>query len=103
MRPLPYPKKIDPKERLYYHYKIDAATYALYDSELNTPIAYGSFNFVSATITKLPPTVTIFYYEVDIQLGWKMKRRYNPEKQTVEAEDGKKAVEKTEQEKRNLT
>jgi len=99
-RPLPYPKKIDPKEKLYYHYKIDAVTYSLFDSELNTPIAYGSQNFVGAVIRNLPPTCTIFYYEVDKMTGWKMKHRYNPQKETVETQDAKKTVEKVEEKKR---
>lgn len=100
MRPLPYPKKIDIKEKIYYHYKIDPATYALYDSELNTPIAYGSFNFVSSTTSKLPPSSTIFYYEIDRQTGWKMKGRYNPQKQIVETSVAKKSVERSEEKKK---
>lgn len=103
MRPTPYPKKINPKETLYYHYKIDPATYALYDSQLSTPIIYGSHNLVGSTISNLPNSVTIFYYEIDKQLGWKMKRRYSPNNKTVDAEDAKKTVEGVEQNKKDLT
>ena len=103
MRPLPYPKKINIKEKLYYHYKIDASCYSLFDSALDTPIAYGSFNFVASVISNLPKTSTIFYYEVDKQLGWKMKRTYNPDNKTVETEDKKKAVDRAEQKKKDLT
>jgi hypothetical protein len=103
MRPLPYPKKISPKEKLYYHYKIDPSCYALYDSALDTPIAYGSYNFVGAVLAGLPPTVTIFYYEVDNQMGWKMKKRYSPNKQTVDTADAKKTVDNAEEKKKDLT
>jgi hypothetical protein len=102
-RPLPYPKKIDIKEKLYYHYKVDASRYALFDSDLDTPIAYGSWNFVGATINKLPPSSTIFYYEVDKQIGWKMKRSYSPDKQTQDTEERTKSVEKAEEKKKDLT
>ena len=100
-RPTPYPKRINLKEKLYYHYRIDPSTYALYDSELSTPIAYGSFNFVASTINNLPKMVTIFYYEVDNQLGWKMKRRYNPENKTVDTEKAKLVVDNAEEKKKN--
>ncbi len=75
----------------------------LFDSELDTPIAHGSYNFVGATISQLPANTTIFYYEVDKQLGWRMKMRYNSEKQTVDSNDAKKTVEKTEEKKKDLT
>ena len=102
-RPTPYPKRIDPKENLYYHFKIDASCYSLFDSELSTPIAYGSYNFVAATISGLPKTSTIFYYEIDKQLGWKMKKTYNPNKKTVETQDKTKAVDRAEEKKKDLT
>jgi hypothetical protein len=70
---------------------------------LDTPIAYGSCNFVDKVLVRLPPTATIFSYEVDNQMGWKMKRRYNPKKQTVETSDAKKAVDNAEEKKKDLT
>lgn len=99
-RPTTYPKKIDIKETVYYQFKIDASTFVLFDSEMNTPIVYGSFNMVGATIVKLPKTVTIFYFEVNGREGWKMKRSYNPAKETVSEEDKKKDVERTERQKK---
>ena len=45
--------------------------------------------------------VTIFYYEVDNQLGWKMKRRYNPENKTVDTEKAKLVVDNAEEKKKN--
>ena len=89
--PTPYPKKIDPKEVLYYHFKIDPTTYVLFDSELNTPIIYGSYNLVSATVTNLPKTAKIFYFEIDTRTGWKWKQTFTPTKKTV-SDAGKKAA-----------
>ena len=100
-RPLPYPKKIDIKERLYYHFKIDASRYTLFDSEMSTPIAYGSYNFVASTIANLPRSVTIFYYEVDKQLGWRMKRSYTAEGKRADTEERSVAVEKSEEKKKD--
>jgi len=95
MRPTPYPKKINPKERVYHHFKINAVSYALFDSEMTTPIAYGSFNFIASVISNLPKTCTIFYFEIDNRTGWRMKRTYNPNKETVSELDKKTAVERS--------
>lgn len=78
MRPPPYPKKIEKLERLFYYYKIDPSNYSLFDSDMNTPIICGSYNLVAAKIANLPPTSTIFYFELHPREGWKMKRIYKP-------------------------
>lgn len=93
MRPPPYPKKIETKEDLFFHFKLDASTYSLFDSTMSTPLAYGSFNFVAATIKNLSPSSTIFYFELDNQQGWKMKRTYKPNKESAETADKKNKVE----------
>ena len=81
MRPPPYPKKIELYEKLFFHFKMDASTYSLFDSTMSTPIIYGSFNLVAATISNLPKDSTIFYFELDNYSGWKMKKAYKPNKQ----------------------
>jgi hypothetical protein len=80
MRPVPYPKKIETYERLFFHFKIDPTNYVLFDSTMSTPAIFGSYNLVAATITNLPKDATIFYYELDNFLGWKMKKAYRPDK-----------------------
>jgi hypothetical protein len=100
MRPTPYPKKIDLKERVYYHYKIDPTNYALFDSEMTTPAIYGSYNLVAAVISNLPKSVTIFYFEINDREGWKMKRSYKPDKKTATDKDKKNAVEQTKESKK---
>lgn len=102
-RPVVYPKKISRTERVYYHFKIDATRYSLFDSAMDTPIAYGSYNFVSATIANLPATSTIFYFESDNRQGWKMARTYNPKKESVDTLSKSKAVDRMESKKRDLT
>lgn len=92
-RPPPFPKKPESSEKLFYHFKIDPATYVLFDSDLSTAIAYGSKNLVSATIINLPKSVTIFYYEPDTNIGWKMKRRYKPDNTTELVDSAKNRVE----------
>jgi hypothetical protein len=94
MRPPPYPKKIEFTERLFFHYKLDASTYSLFDSSMSTPIAYGPINFVAATIKNLPAKSTIFYFELDNREGWKMKKVYKPSAETAQTADAKNKVEK---------
>lgn len=103
MRPVPYPKKIEIKEKLFYQFKVDASNYALFDSTMTTPVVFGSFNLVGATIKNLDKDVTIFYFEVDEQNGWKMKRRFSPDKKTISSSDAKKTVVNTEMKKKSLT
>lgn len=96
MRPPLYPKKPDISEKLFYHYKISPSIYVLFDSDMNTPLAYGSFNFVGSVISELPKSSTIFYYEADGREGWKMKRSYKPNKESV---DSQKTAQRVEQKK----
>ena len=56
-------KEIDSKEDVFFHFKIDPATYVLYDSDMGEPVAYGAFNLVGAKISSLPLTSTIYYFE----------------------------------------
>lgn len=91
-RPPPFPKKPDNSEKLFYHFKIDPSTYVLFDSDLSTAVAYGSKNLVSATIVNLPTSTTIFYYEPDTSIGWKMKRRYKPDNTTESEKTAKNRV-----------
>ena len=97
--PTPYPKKIDVLEKVFYHFKVSPSCYALFDSEINTPVIYGSYNLVSSTIKNLPPTVSIFYFETDPRMGWKMKRTYKPDNKTVSTKDKKNSVESAKENK----
>lgn len=98
MRPPPYPKKPDKSERLFYHYKISPSVYVLFDSDMSTALAYGSFNYVGSVITTLPPTSTIFYFEQDNRQGWKMKRTYKPSRESVDTDTTAKRVDQKKEE-----
>jgi hypothetical protein len=76
-------KKIDPTETTFFNFKMDASTYALYDSDMGEPVSWGSFNFVGATISNLPKNSTIYYFELSTTSGWKLKRCYRPNKITA--------------------
>jgi hypothetical protein len=80
-------KKIDVRENTFFHFKLDASTYVLYDSDMGEPIAYGSLNLVGATIANLSPKCTIYYFELNLTDGWKMKRVYKPDKSIAENQD----------------
>ena len=85
-------KTIDPSERTFFHFKLDASTYVLYDSDLGEPVSYGSFNIVGSTISNLNPKSTIFYFEMDSLLGWKMKRTYKPKKEKSSIQENKESI-----------
>lgn len=91
---------IDPDEKLYYSFKLDATRYMLYDSELGEPVDFGSFNKVAATISNLPKNCIIFYYELNIRDGWKLKRTYRPDNTTVDNQDKKNTFEEVKESKK---
>jgi hypothetical protein len=98
-RPPPYPKKFDATERLFYHYKINPSTFVLFDSDMDTAVAYGSFNYVAGVISKLPKSSTIFYFELHSREGWKMKRSYRPDKTNEESSKAKDRIDEKKSEK----
>ena len=79
MRPPPYPKKIELEERLFFHFKLDASNYSLFDSTMSTPIIYGSFNLVSAVIKNL----------------WQMKKAYKPDNTIADTQEKSDAIDET--------
>jgi hypothetical protein len=57
-------------ETIFYHYfefhnSKGQIKYALYDADMDMPIAYGSRNFVHNAIRNLPKNVTVIYYKPD--------------------------------------
>jgi hypothetical protein len=65
-------KKIDPKEKIFHYIEISTSKIALYDSELDQPVAYGSKVLIANAIKNLSPKVTIYYYDIKrnfIKLG----------------------------------
>ncbi len=91
-------KKIDVSEVTFFNFKLDASTYALYDSDMGEPVSYGSLNFVGATISNLPKKCTIFYFELSPTMGWKLKRCYRPDKTTAPDETKKARIDSKKEE-----
>ena len=82
-------------QRLFFHFKLDASNYSLFDSTMSTPIIYGSFNLVSAVIKNLSPRSTIFYFELDNQSGWQMKKAYKPDNTIADTQEKSDAIDET--------
>jgi hypothetical protein len=91
-------KKIDPKEIVFFNFKLDSSTYVLYDSDMGEPVSYGSFALVGATIKNLSPECTIYYFEMSALQGWKLKRTYKPDNTVAEEADKKENIESKKQE-----
>lgn len=83
---------------MFFYFKLDASTYVLYDSDMGEPVAYGSYNKVGATITSLPKSCTIYYFELNAVDGWKMKRAYRPDKTTTSDQTKKARVQNKKEE-----
>ena len=62
-------KRINTETILYHYFEFQNSKgqlkYALFDSDMDMPIAYGSKNFVAATIRNLSKNVTVVYYKPD--------------------------------------
>lgn len=62
-------KRINPDSLLYHYFEFKNSNrqwrYALYDAEMDYPVAYGSRNLVNGTIRNLKKEVTVIYYKPD--------------------------------------
>jgi len=61
-------KKINPKENVFNHIELSKTTYALFDSEFDQPIMYGSRNRVELAIKNLSEKIRINYYKVEDEI-----------------------------------
>ena len=76
-------KKIDPKQVLYHYFERSPSEFALYDDELDMPIAWGSRNLVDATVRNLSARMTVIYYKRDLadKVSFKKKLMYKGKKE----------------------
>lgn len=62
-------KRINKETLLYHLFEFKNSrgqlSYALFDADMDMPVAYGSRNFVMATVSNLPKYVTVIYYKPD--------------------------------------
>ena len=68
-------KKVNPKQILYHYFERSPSEFALYDDELDMPIAYGSRNLVDSMVRSLSPTVTVAYYKRDTADKFSFKKK----------------------------
>ena len=66
---------------------------------MGEPVAYGSFNLVGATVSKLSPKCTIFYFELNPRDGWKLKRAYKPDRSVANEADKTNKIKELKQSK----
>lgn len=58
-------KKIDTAEKVFYVFETSNITFSIFDSQLNAPIYYGSWNMcegIIRNIKKHSPEASIFFY-----------------------------------------
>jgi hypothetical protein len=75
-------KRINPEAKLYHYFERSVSEFALYDDELDMPVAYGSRNLVDGTVKNLDKSVAIVYYNRDVtnKMAFKKKIIYNGKK-----------------------
>jgi hypothetical protein len=76
-------KKVSPKQILYHYYERSPSEFALYDDEMDMPIAYGSRNLVDSMVRNLSPHITVVYYKRDMtdKVSFKKKLMFKGKKE----------------------
>jgi hypothetical protein len=59
-------KRVNSKQILYHYFERSPSEFALFDDELDMPVAYGSRNLVDSMVRSLSPTITVAYYKRDM-------------------------------------
>ena len=72
-------KKVNPKQILYHYFERSTTDFALFDDELDMPVAYGSRNVVDSMVRNLRKSITIIYYKRDLsdKLSFKKNMMYS--------------------------
>lgn len=58
-------KKINQEEKIFHYMKLSPTKYAIFDSEMDVPIMYGSKNKVDMVIKNLNRAVRVNYYNFE--------------------------------------
>lgn len=76
-------KRVNPKQILYHYFERSPSEFALYDDELDMPVAYGSRNLVDSMVRNLSPRVTVVYYKRDMgdKVSFKKKMMFQGKKE----------------------
>lgn len=59
---------VSDKEFVYHVFKLSPILYVLWDSDISSPIIYGSFQRLQATLNKITNISSIFYYKEDMSV-----------------------------------
>ncbi len=78
---------------IYYHFRLTPSVHILFDSELNSPIQYGSKSTIGAQYSLMPKSSTIFYFEKNTTTGFKLKMAIKSDQSKKLDEDVKKTSE----------
>ena len=80
-------KKVKPNQLLYHYFEKSTTEFALYDDELDMPIAWGSRNLVDSAVRSLKKSITVIYYKRDItdNISFKKKMMYDGTKEITTA------------------
>ena len=68
-------KRVNPKALLYHYFERSVTEFALFDDELDMPVAHGSRNLVDAIVRSLSKSVTVCYYKRDGVDGLSFKKK----------------------------
>lgn len=77
------------RDLVYYHFRINPTTHILFDSEMDSPIQYGSKLNVTSQYGLMPKNSTVFYFEKDRFNGFKLKMAIKSDQQKKSEEDVK--------------
>ena len=79
-------KKINPKALLYHYFERSVTEFALYDDEMDMPVAYGRRNLVDALVRRLSKSISVADYKRDTtdKISFKKKVIYTGKATTDE-------------------
>ena len=83
-------KRVNPKAVLYHYFERSVTEFALFDDELDMPVAYGSRNLVDAMVRSFPKNITVVYYKRDTvdRISFKKKVIYDGQKEASHSNTG---------------
>ena len=68
-------KRVNPKQILYHYFERSPSEFALFDDELDMPVAYGSRNLVDAMVRSLKKSISVIYYKRDQADKYSFKKK----------------------------
>lgn len=84
-------KRVNPKQILYHYFELSVSQFALFDDELDMPVAYGSRNLVDAMVRSFRKSINVVYYKRDgsDKVSFKKKAIYEGKKEAEKPDSPK--------------